>query len=403
MNIGIFTDTYFPQISGVAASIATLDKELTRLGHNVYIFTSTDNMANTAKEKGKVFRFPSLAARFVPERRLAFKGTRRASHLIKTLNIDVIHTQTEFSMGWLGKHLSRKHQLPFIHTYHTMYEDYIHYIAKGRLLTPSMIGKLTKWFCRRADLVIAPTEKVKRTLERYQVAAPIKVAPTGISLKQFQRTDESVRTAMEIKAQIGLSADDPVVVSIGRMAEEKNMQALIQAVKDCHSNHVPMKLVLVGDGPERHTLEELANTLGVSRHVLFVGAINWNKIHYYYQISDLFVSASTTEAQGLTYIEAMASGCAVIAKDDSSIQTVIRDGESGFVFKQDSDLAPLLMSLWQNPQRVQHVQSAAHGHVRSFSAESFGLTLESTYQVVSQKGQTTQNQRVAFYPTRRSS
>lgn len=155
--------------------------------------------------------------------------------------------------------------------------------------------------------------------------------------------------------------------------------------------------------PERHSLENLAKTLGVSTHVVFVGAINWKKIHYYYQLSDLFVSASTTEAQGLTYIEAMASGCAVIAKDDSSIQSVIRDDESGFVFNKDCDLAPLLMSLLQNPQRVNRVQSTAHVHVRSFSAEFFGHTLENTYQSISQKGQYAQNQRVAFYPTRRSS
>jgi 1,2-diacylglycerol 3-alpha-glucosyltransferase len=325
-----------------------------------------------------------LSAWFVPERRLAYGGVRSASQLIKKLEIDIIHTQTEFSMGCLGKYLANKHKLPFVHTYHTMYEDYVHYVAKGRLLTPAMVGKLTRWFCRGANLIIAPTEKVKRILENYGVSASISITPTGISLQQFQRTDDSVRTAMEIKGQLGLSATDRVVISVGRMAEEKNMQALIKAVKECHSCHFKLKLVLVGDGPERQSLEDLAKALRIAEHVLFLGEIDWRKIQHYYQISEVFLSASTTEAQGLTYIEAMASGCVVIAKADPSIDAIISHEETGFVFEEDRDIATLLMSIWDQTHILARIQKAAQAHIQPFSADAFGAKLELSYMALLQ-------------------
>lgn len=379
LNIGIFTETYFPQISGVAASIATLEKELTTLGHNVYIFTSTDEAANKELEDGKVFRFPSFKPVFVPERRLAYSGVRMASQLVRKLQIDVIHTHTEFSMGCLGKYLAKKHKLPFIHTYHTMYEDYVHYVARGKLLTPYMVGKLTKWFCRGADLVIAPTEKVKQTLKRYGVVSQLSVVPTGISLKQFNRTKQTSQKADALREKLGLALDDHVIVSIGRMAEEKNMQALIHAVKQCFSTAKPIKLVLVGDGPDRKKLEALTQSLGVTSHVHFVGAVEWKQIQYYYQLSDVFVSASTTEAQGLTYIEAMASGCAVVAKADPSIDSIIQHEKTGFIFQKDEELASLLQTVWARPERLAQVQAKGHLQVKPLSSESFGRKIERTY------------------------
>ncbi|GAF15082.1 glycosyltransferase LafA [Bacillus sp. JCM 19046] len=407
MNIGIFTDTYFPQISGVAASIATLDKELTALGHNVYIFTSTDEAANKANEVGKVFRLPSFKSMFVPERRLAYSGVRTASQLVRKLQIDVVHTHTEFSMGCLGKYLAKKYKLPFIHTYHTMYEDYVHYVARGKLLTPYMVGKLTKWFCRGADLVIAPTEKVKKTLKRYGVVAQISVVPTGISLKQFKRTNQTTQKTNALREKLGFTVNDRIIVSIGRMAEEKNMQALVHAVKQGQAIKKPFQLVLVGDGPERKKLETLTHSLGVTDFVHFVGAVDWKQIQYYYQLSNVFVSASTTEAQGLTYIEAMASGCAVVAKADPSIESIVQHEETGFVFQKDEDLADVLQSIWANPDLLARIQENGNRHVKPLSAETFGRKLERVYFVQLRNQQYSERyvrkQSSLFYRMRRSS
>ncbi|SDC42010.1 glycosyltransferase family 4 protein [Shouchella lonarensis] len=379
MNIAIFTDTYFPQISGVAASIATLEKELTNTGHQVYIFTSTDRSADLAEEEGKVFRFPSLGAWFVPERRLAYAGMRKASRLMETLEIDLVHTHTEFSMGLLGKYVANKHNVPFVHTYHTMYEDYLHYIAKGKLLTPKFVGKLTKYFCKGASLVIAPTDKVRRKLISYGVEEPIKTIPTGISFKQFRRTETSIQQVCKIKETLHINTGDKVVVSIGRMAEEKNMQAIIRALPNWLAFDPTIKLVMVGDGPVRESLEALARAQGVHHAVRFVGAVNWDQVQYYYHIGDVFVSASTTEAQGLTYIEAIASGCIVVAKEDQSVANLLMDGQTGFLFRTDEDLGPLLREVFARPQQLKQVRQAAKKHIQPLSAEAFGQTIVSMY------------------------
>ncbi|AST97923.1 glycosyltransferase [Niallia circulans] len=378
MNIGIFTDTYFPQISGVASSIATLEKELSARGHRVYIFTSTDKAADPEQEEGKVFRFSSLAVGFVPERRLAYAGIRRATKLMKELNIEIVHTHTEFTMGCLGKHLAHKCKLPHIHTYHTMYEDYVHYIARGKLLSPKMVGRLTKWFCRGADAVIAPTEKVKTYLRRYKVSEPIYVIPTGVSVKQFKRSEASLVDVLALRKKLGINESDKVIISIGRMAEEKNMEALLYAIKSLESELDHVKTVMVGDGPVRKSLEALAVSLGVSEHVRFTGAVEWNQIHHYYHLGDLFVSASTTEAQGLTYIEAMASGCIVVAKSDPSIKRIVLDGTTGFVFKEDEDLGPLLRRLLHS-SHLTKVRKAAKKQIQPLTAEAFGAKVEQTY------------------------
>lgn len=138
--------------------------------------------------------------------------------------------------------------------------------------------------------------------------------------------------------------------------KKKNMQALVHAVKQSQAIKKPFQLVLVGDGPERKKLETLTHSLGVTDFVHFVGAVDWKQIQYYYQLSNVFVSASTTEAQGLTYIEAMASGCAVVAKADPSIESIVQHEETGFVFQKDEDLADVLQSIWAHPDLLARIQ-----------------------------------------------
>jgi len=379
VNIGIFTDTYFPQISGVATSIATLDLELTARGHNVFIFTSEDKQANIETESGKVFRFPSVSSTIIPERHLAYRGIRKASKLIKRYDIDLIHTQTEFTMGYLGKYIAHKHKLPFLHTYHTMYEDYLHYVARGKLLTPKMVGWMTKWFCHKADRVIAPTSKVKRTLHGYNVQSPIGVIPTGINVDRFKRTEESMFQAAILRKKLNILPEDRVIVSVGRLAEEKNIDALLHAVHHSKKCHSPIKLILVGDGPHKTSLKKLTKTLAIEDDVQFIGAVCWEEVHIYYQLCDLFVSASTTEAQGLTYFEAMAAGCVVVAKADPSIQQAIVHNETGYIFENDDDLAPLLNKIFQQKGERVAVQLKSGQFVESISAKAFGKKIEAIY------------------------
>ncbi|MDQ0206130.1 1,2-diacylglycerol 3-alpha-glucosyltransferase [Alkalicoccobacillus murimartini] len=379
MRIALFTDTYYPQINGVATSIMILEKYLAKRGHEVFIFTSSDSQADLLKESGKVFRFRSLGAIFVPERRLAIAGLYRASHLIEELGIDVIHTHTEFSMGFMGKLLAKKYHLPCIHTYHTMYKDYLHYIAKGKLITPSMVGAFSRLFCKRTFAVIAPTEKVKKQLETYQINEQIRTIPTGIDFERFRRRFNYSEVNQTIRSQLGINQSDKVLLSVGRIAIEKNMRAIILAMPELVKKQPHVKLVMVGDGPAKKELVALTKQLNLTSNILFTGAVRWDDIHMYYHMADIFVSASTSETQGLTYIEAIASNLLVVAKDDICIKDMLIHKKTGFLFQEDHQLATLLDQIMTKTSEISLIKKQARRQIEHLSATHFANHIEQLY------------------------
>ena len=184
MRIGLFTDTYFPQVSGVATSIRTLKTQLEKMGHTVFIFTTTDRDVDRY-EDWQIVRIPSVPFFAFKDRRVAYRGFSKALEIAKQYKLDIIHTQTEFSLGLLGIAIARELRIPVVHTYHTQYEDYVRYIAKGMVIRPSMVKYIVRGFMSDLDGVICPSEIVYDLLLKYKVAAEKRVIPTGIELEKF--------------------------------------------------------------------------------------------------------------------------------------------------------------------------------------------------------------------------
>ncbi|AHI56983.1 glycosyltransferase family 4 protein [Listeria ivanovii] len=380
MNIGIFTDTYSPQISGVATSIMIMENELRKQGHTVYIFTTTDPNADREREEGRVFRLPSVPFVFFPERRVAVAGMNKFIKLVGRLDLDIIHTHTEFSLGLLGKRIAKKYNIPSIHTYHTMYVDYLHYIAKGKILTPSMVGKMIKTFCDSYDAIIAPTAKVRHHLEAQGIHKLMYTIPTGTDISSFAPVEK--QQILDLKKSLGIGMDDSVILSLGRIAHEKNIDAIINAMPEILQKEPNAKLVIVGDGPVRKDLEKIVETKNLEEHIIFTGAVDWENIGLYYQLGDLFVSASTTETQGLTYAEAMAASLPVVAKRDESIEGFLTDRETAFLFDQDDELADLLVQILTDKNMATLVANNGRVKVESISADQFGRNIEAMYEEI---------------------
>ena len=307
MNIGLFTDTYFPQVSGVATSIKTLKEALEAQGHQVYIFTSTDPKVSKNKFEPHIYRFSSVPYAGFKDRRLAFRGLIQTVEIAKSLQLDIIHTQTEFSLGLLGKFVARQLKIPVIHTYHTMYEDYTHYVARGLLIGPKGVGTLMKAYMSGMVGVIAPSQLVKETLIRYGIKAPIRIIPTGVSLPSTDVAHQNLRK------KYGFSLTEPIVLSLGRLAFEKNVALTISAFSELLQTWPNARLVIAGDGPARKSLEEQVSELALEKQVIFAGMVDHDDIINYYQLSNVFVSSSDTETQGLTFIEAMAANRPFVA------------------------------------------------------------------------------------------
>ena len=201
MNIGLFTDTYYPQVSGVATSIKTLRNQLERLGHTVYVFTTTDPNVEKNVYEPNTYRFTSIPFISFTDRRIAVRGFFHALQVARELQLDIVHTQTEFSLGLMGKFVAKNMKIPCVHTYHTMYEDYLHYVAKGKLLRPYHVKQMTKSFCQHMSGIVAPSDRVLKTLSDYGVSAPISVIPTGVDLARSRKRENLLNYGLNLESK----------------------------------------------------------------------------------------------------------------------------------------------------------------------------------------------------------
>lgn len=365
MNIGIFTDTYFPQVSGVATSIQTLKEQLENKGHSVYIFTTTDPRVPEDAVEPNVFRFGSVAFVSFKDRRIAVRGLFQALEVAKNLKLDIVHTQTEFSIGYIGKFVARSLHIPTVHTYHTMYEDYLHYVMNGHLLKPYHVRQMTRAFLHHDAGVIAPTDRVLETLAGYGVSSPIRVIATGVNLESFAKTP-----VRDVRAELGLS-DVPVLISLSRVAFEKRIDKVIDAMPRIIKSVPDAVLLVVGDGPARASLEEQAETLDIADHVRFIGEVRHEEVPLYYHAADIFLSASDSEAQGLTYLEAMAAGTKVLALSGEYTDTLLNDPSLGRTFSTPSEMAAQAIDYCTHPEAYSE-NGAREAKLRNISAREFG-------------------------------
>lgn len=378
MNIGLFTDTYYPELNGVANSVYLLKKELEKKGHNVYVITTKTPGAPT-NEKG-VYRVSSKECSFVPERRIGHVYDPKIAFKIHKMKLDIIHTNTEFSIGMFGWIMAHELFIPVVHTYHTIYEDYTHYIKKY-ISNEDRAKKLVKMFSKfsvhGAEELIVPTKKVAELMQKYGVKPDINVIPTGIDLSRFRARDDE-KAKIRLKASLGIPQNHKVVLYLGRISEEKNIDEIMGYLDEYMEQRPNITFLLVGDGPYRPALEKKAKTQKNRKQIIFAGAKPWDEITHYYQIADVFVSASTSETQGLTYIEALASGVPVVARMDPCLDGVLINGQNGFGYKDKRTFFDGLDTVLWNNEGVDY-RTNAENSVERFSTEKFAASVENIY------------------------
>lgn len=369
MRIGLFTDTYFPQVSGVATSIRTLKTELEKLGHTVFIFTTTDEGVNRY-EDWDIIRIPSVPFFAFKDRRVAYAGFKDALKIASRYRLDLVHTHTEFTLGILGKMVAKELQVPVVHTYHTQYEDYVHYIAKGRLIRPGMIKYFARSFLHDLDGVICPSEIVEELLVRYNVPISKRVIPTGIDLAKFDRPEICPSDIEELREQLGIGPDETMLLSLSRISHEKNIQAVIKAMPNILADNPKVKLVIVGGGPYETALQDMIVELGLTDSIQMTGMVAPSDTALYYKAADFFISASTSETQGLTFLESLATGTPIIAHSNPYLSNVITDKMFGTLFLHEEELSDAVIeAIVMTPPMNPHVLEKK---LYEISATNFG-------------------------------
>ena len=376
MKILITTDWYTPAVNGVVTSVKNLRRELEARGHEVRILTlSPDLRSETA---AGVTRIGSIGAgRIYPGARLRTALAGRWVRELVAWGPDVVHSQCEFSTFFLARRIAEELNVPLVHTYHTVYEDYTHYFSPSVRWGRRAAAVFSRWITGQTDCVIAPTGKVRQLLLGYGVERPVLVIPSGIDLRRFRRPRDPMAEAV-LRASLEIPAGRTVLLFVGRLAAEKNVEELLELRKALGDR--PVTLLLVGDGPHRQALEARAAELGLTApDVIFAGQVPPEQVADWYRLGTVFVSASTSETQGLTYAEALASGLPVLCRADPCLDGVIRRGENGWQYETAEAFLRQMETILEDSALVTSMRAAAAASAEPFSAERFARRVEAVY------------------------
>lgn len=394
MKIAVFTDSYRPYVSGVVRSIDTFTQEFLAMGHAVYIFAPRYYTGDAQGQKGtlqeenwgdglKVFRYWSVPVPTYAGFVLPVPISPTIDHVIRRLGVQVVHSHTPFLMGRLGAAVARRHHLPLVFTHHTLYHEYVHYVPGIQGIARKLVVRHLARYCRRCQLIVAPTPMIQRFIaDTYRVRTPIVSIPTGIDLKPFEKADRNW-----LRNTYGIGDDRKVLVFVGRLGREKNVDLLLDAFELVHDSRPDTVLVMVGDGPERPHLEEKVRVRGLNRHVVFTGTLDKARVVDVYAGSDLFFFASTTETQGLVTLEAMAAGLPVAAVDAPGTRDMVRHGRQGLLADATApSLARQALAILGDPDLMRKLGQEARKRAAQFSARQQSLRLLEAYERVTGTG-----------------
>ncbi len=393
MKIGIFTDAYEPHISGVTTSIKMLKEALEKMGHTVYMVTANlEKMEFKYDKKNKIIYIPGIKTG-IYQTRLTSVYSSKAMKIIKEWDLDVIHSQTEFGIGSFSRIVSKKLNIPVVHTYHTLYEDYVYYVTHGHFdnLAKKLAIKITKYFCeKKCDELIVPTDKIEKLfVENYGITKNINVIPTGIDIKKFDKTTEMKKEIESIKKKYKINKDDFIIGAVGRIATEKSFDCLLKNAKKLIEANPKIKIMLVGDGPAIDDLKKLAKELKIESNVILTGKVLYNMVPTYFNVFDIVASFSTTETQGLTIIEGLAASKPTLCINDKSFQAMIEDSYNGYLFKNDQEFREYVFKLMSDKELYKSMAKNAKNSTYRFSKEVFGADVLKVYHKAIEKKKST--------------
>ncbi len=383
MRIGIFTDTYPPYINGVSTSIVMLQRALEKKGHEVFVVApNPEGMTYKFENNQKIIKVPGIPTG-IYDYRLTGLYPLKAINIIKEWDLDLIHSHTEFGVGTFARIMAKKLDIPLVHTYHTMYEDYVHYITKGYFTNSGkkVVEYLTKFYCdKTATSLVVPTKKTRDLfIEKYKIEKDIFIVPTGIEVEKFYKENFSKQEISSLRQDLKIEKDDFVILFVGRMAKEKNIEFLIDSHKDLIKKHPKAKLVLIGDGPDLESYKKQIKQKKLENNILTLGKVPWDQVSKYYQIANVFVTASTTETQGLTVIEAMAASKPVIAIDDEAFREVVIVDANGYLFKNKKQYKKQISHVYNNIDKLDELAKQARITSEKHSSKYFADQILNVY------------------------
>ncbi len=367
MRVGIFSESYPPLINGVSTSVQTLTAQLEQAGHNVFVFTS--RYPHYKDDRPGVYRYPSVNALVEPDYVVPVPLSPRITHAIGTLKLDIVHSQSPFFLGLVAGRSARALNLPHVATNHTLYTEYAHYLPLPTVgVTRQLLVRWMRRFYNSCDHVLAPSELTRQVLTRCGVETPVSVVPTAIPAPPYV-----LARPAETRHEFGLPPDACVLLYVGRLAPEKNLELLLRAFALIAAKTTDTYLVLAGSGKSRRVLEHQARALGIHRRTRFAGFLSRTKLDPLYQASDIFLFPSKTETQGLAVGEALAAGLPCLVVHAGGAPEAIRDGIDGYLVEDRAEaMAARTLELLADPARHRAMAEEARRGAASRIPEAVG-------------------------------
>ena len=374
MHVGYFTNTYYPVTSGVVRSIETNRQALTELGHNIFIFAQ--DASEYEDTHPFIFRYPTLDLPLTTKFPLPIPLSSFIDHLLPLLKIDIIHSHHPFLLGQLAANKAAELDIPLVFTFHTRYREYSHYIALSQEFVKETIDRWVMDYIHKCHHLIVPSDSMRQVLaEEYGVTERVTTIPTGIDLEPYKQAD-----GQAIRQKRGWG-QDKVLISVGRLAKEKNWETLLAAVAQVMQTRADVRLVLIGEGSEQDVLEKYSEDLGVAARVEFVGNVPFDDIPGYLKAADLFGFASVTETQGLVTMEAISAGLPVVAVEGTGTIDVIDHGQQGLLTPNDGQaLAQAIVQVLDDETLHSRFKEAAWQKAQSFEIKLQAEKLLDVYQ-----------------------
>ena len=376
MHIAYFTNTYLPVVSGVVRSVQSFRDALSALGHNVFIFAQEDDYEDT---EPFIFRYPSLKLPLPGDIPTAVPVSSFVDQLLPKLKLDVIHTHHPFLLGQTAATKARDLNLPLVFTFHTQYHEYTHYVPFSQEQVQEFIkNRVMNWlreYMRKCQHIAIPSESMRSILVNdYGLVDRFTVIPTGLDIAPYKEANGAA-----LRAEWGWP-NDKIIISVGRLAEEKNWTTLLQAFALALKELPNLRLVLVGDGQQAQALRQLTGELGIAERVLFAGRVSFEQIPTYLKAADMFSFASITETQGLATLEAMAAGLPVVAVAGPGTQDIVEDSVQGFLVQNDpGDLAKGIVKLLGDSDLMDKFKAAALRKSRAYDNKRLARKMLKVY------------------------
>lgn len=380
MKVLMISDVYFPRVNGVSTSIQTFRHELGALGHQVDLVAPEYPGVRSAESD--VMRVASRYVPFDPEDRMMRPdGLRALMPRLRAQKYDLVHIQTPFIAHYRGIEIADELGVPRVETYHTFFEEYLfHYVP---LLPKEFLRGLSRRFsrtqCNRMNALIVPSGAMRDKLAEYGVTVPMHVIPTGIPVTQFAGGDRGA-----FRRGHGIPEDRPVLLFVGRVAYEKNIDFLLRALHLAVAQNPELLLVIAGEGPALASLKKLTEKLGLRERVLFVGYLDRSgALLDCYRAADAFVFASRTETQGLVLLEAMALGVPVISTAVMGTRDIVGPRRGALVPQDDeADFAAHIVTLMNDPELRARLSEEGLVYVREWHADTLARRLAAAWQEV---------------------